>query len=192
MPTCPSSKYRTIRCERKSGFLFPTFSSAQNLGFGATIPYYYVINPSTDFTFSPTYYTTQGLLLSGELRQRFDNGTHTLQMAAINQQKPSAFVAGTSDAMKTQRAMVRSTGAFQINPRWTFGWDVMAQTDNNFSRTYSLKGAGASTFTNQIYLTGLGKRNYFDIHSYYFDVQDADAKNTARISAGLRSPGSRL
>lgn len=174
--------------KRKSGFLFPTFSSAQNLGFGATIPYYYVINPSTDFTFSPTYYTTQGLLLSGELRQRFDNGTHTLQMAAINQQKPSAFVAGTSDAMKTQRAMVRSTGAFQINPRWTFGWDVMAQTDNNFSRTYSLKGAGASTFTNQIYLTGLGKRNYFDIHSYYFDVQDADTKNTAEYQQAFVHP----
>ncbi|HWU62557.1 MAG TPA: LPS-assembly protein LptD [Ensifer sp.] len=174
--------------KRKSGFLFPTFSSAQNLGFGASVPYYYVINPSADFTFSPTYYSTQGLLLAGELRQRFDNGTHVLQMAGISQQKSSAFTAGTSDAMKTQRGMVRSTGTFEINPRWTFGWDVMAQTDNNFSRTYSLKGLTASTFTNQIYLTGLGKRNYFDVRSYYFDVQDADPKNTAEYQQAFVHP----
>lgn len=174
--------------KRKSGFLFPTFSSAQNLGFGATIPYYYVINPSTDFTFSPTVYSTQGLLLSGELRQRFDHGSHTLQMAGISQMKRSAFAAGTSDSLRTQRGMIRSTGSFQINPRWTFGWDVMAQTDNNFSRTYSLKGLNSSTFVNQVYLTGLGKRNYFDVRSYYFDVQDADPKNTAEYQQAFVHP----
>ena len=174
--------------KRKSGFLFPTFSSAQNLGFGGTVPYYYVINPSTDFTFSPTVYSTQGLLLAGELRQRFDNGSHTLQMAGISQMKRSVFAAGTSDSLRTQRGMVRSTGSFEINPRWTFGWDVMAQTDNNFSRTYSLKGANGSTFTNQIYLTGLGKRNFFDVRSYYFDVQDADPKNTAEYQQAFVHP----
>ena len=165
--------------KRKSGFLFPTYVTAQNIGFGATVPYYYVINPSTDVTFSPTYLTKQGLLLSGELRQRFDNGTHTLQMAGISQQNKSAFSAGTTDALRQQRGMVHSTGKFEINPRWTFGWDVLAQSDNNFSRTYLIPGATASTFTNQVYLTGLGKKNYFDAHSYYFDVQDADPKNTA-------------
>lgn len=165
--------------KRKSGFLFPTYVSAQNIGFGATVPYYYVINPSTDVTFSPTYLSKQGLLLSGELRQRFDSGTHTLQLAGISQQNRSAFSAGTTDALRQQRGMVHSTGKFEINPRWTFGWDVLAQSDNNFSRTYLLPGLTASTFTNQVYLTGLGKKNYFDAHSYYFDVQDADPKNTA-------------
>ncbi len=174
--------------KRKSGFLFPTYSSSQNLGFGATIPYYYVINPSTDFTFSPTYYSTQGPLLAGELRQKFDSGSHTLQMAGIIQQKRSVFSAGTSDSLRTQRGMIRSTGSFQINPRWTFGWDVMAQTDNNFSRTYSLKGVNGSTFTNQIYLTGLGNRNYFDVRTYYFDVQDADPTNTAEYQQAFVHP----
>lgn len=174
--------------KRKSGFLFPTFSFAQNLGFGATVPYYYVINPSADFTFSPTYYSTQGLLLSGELRQRFETGTHTLQMAGISQQKRSVFAAGTSDSLRTQRGMVRSTAAFQINPRWTFGWDVMAQTDNNFSRTYNMKGVNGNSFTNQIYLTGRGKRNNFEARSYYFDVQDADPKNTAEYQQAFVHP----
>lgn len=173
--------------KRKSGFLFPTFTSAQNLGFGATVPYYYVINPSADFTFSPSFYSTQGLLLSGELRQRFDNGTHTLQLAGISQLKPSTFAAGTSDAVRN-RGMVRSQGEFKINPRWTFGWDVMLQSDNNFSRTYSIPGLTGSTVVNQVYLTGLGKRNYFDVRSYYFDIQDADRKNVAENQQAFVHP----
>ncbi len=57
-----------------------------------------MINPSTDFTFSPTVYSSQGLLLRGELRQKFDTGSHTLQMAGISQMKSRIFAAGTSDS----------------------------------------------------------------------------------------------
>jgi LPS-assembly protein len=160
--------------KRKSGFLFPRFSTSQNLGFGVTVPYYYVFSPSMDATVTGTGYTNQGFLLDTEFRQRFENGTHTLRVAGINQLSPQSFTAGTSDHEADSRGMIGSQAEFKINPRWTFGWDVMAQSDNNFSRTYKLQGYDESTHTNQVYLTGLGKRNYFDIRSFYFDVQDAD------------------
>ncbi len=165
--------------KRKSGFLFPTMKLNENVGFGVTVPYYYVISGSMDFTISPTYYSEQGLLLEGEFRQRLENGMHTLHFAGINQQNPENFTANTSDAVETQRGMVQSVGAFQINPRWTFGWDVMLQSDNNFSRTYDISGANGSVHTNTAYLTGLGKRNYFDLRAFYFDVQDADTASKA-------------
>jgi LPS-assembly protein len=160
--------------KRKSGFLFPSFGTSQNLGFSLTVPYYYVISPSMDATVSGTGYTSQGFLLDAEFRQRFENGTHTLRMAGINQLRPENFTDGTSDAQEDARGVVASKAEFKINPRWTFGWDVMLQSDNNFSRTYGLKGLNDTTHTNQVYLTGLGKRNYFDLRSFYFDVQDAD------------------
>jgi LPS-assembly protein len=160
--------------KRKSGFLFPRFSTSQNLGFGLTVPYYYVFSPSMDATVSGTGYTSQGFLLDTEFRQRFENGTHTLRIAGIDQMNPENFSADTSDREADGRAMVGSKAEFKINPRWTFGWDVMAQTDNNFSRTYELRGYDERTHTNEVYLTGLGKRNYFDMRSFYFDVQDAD------------------
>ncbi len=159
--------------KRKSGFLFPTFSAAENLGFGASIPYYYVISPSMDATLTATGYTTQGLLLEGEFRQRLENGTHILRVAGIDQASPSTFDAGTSDAEHSARGLVASKGDFRINPRWAFGWDAMLQSDNNFARTYNLKGLKESTHVNQAYLTGIGKRNYFDMRAFYFDVQDA-------------------
>ncbi|NKK65571.1 LPS assembly protein LptD [Rhizobium leguminosarum] len=174
--------------KRKSGFLFPTMSLSQNLGFGLSVPYYYVISPSMDATVTATGYTAQGFLIEGEFRQRFENGTHILRVAGIDQAKPSNFSSGTSDAEADQRGMVASKAEFRINPRWTFGWDVMMQSDNNFSKTYKLRGLTGTDRTNQIYLTGLGKRNYFDMRAFYFDVQDADRTNTAEKQQAIVYP----
>jgi LPS-assembly protein len=174
--------------KRKSGFLFPSMSYSENLGFGVKVPYYYVISPSMDATISATGYTSQGLLLEGEFRQRFENGTHVLRVAGINQMSPDQFTANTSDAEHKTRGVVSSKADFRINPRWTFGWDVMAQSDNNFSRTYGLQGLSQSTHTNDIYLTGLGKRNYFDMRAFYYDIQDADDKSTAEKQQAVVYP----
>ncbi|MEB3047287.1 LPS-assembly protein LptD [Rhizobium mulingense] len=174
--------------KRKSGFLFPTMSLSQNLGFGLSIPYYYVISPSMDATVTATGYTAQGFLVEGEFRQRFENGTHILRVAGIDQASPGNFSSGTSDAEAEQRGMVASKAEFRINPRWTFGWDVMMQSDNNFSKTYKLRGLSGTDRTNQIYLTGLGKRNYFDMRAFYFDVQDADRTNTAEKQQAIVYP----
>ncbi len=174
--------------KRKSGFLFPSFVTAQNLGFGLAVPYYYVISPSMDATVTGTGFTTQGVLGDAEFRQRFENGTHTLRIAGISQMNTNRFTAGTSDAENDARGMIASKGDFKINPRWSFGWDVMAQSDNNFAYTYKLKGYNSSTQTNQVYLTGLGKRNYFDLRSFYFDVQDADPDSKAEKKQAIVYP----
>ncbi|EUB95067.1 Organic solvent tolerance protein [Rhizobium sp. CF080] len=174
--------------ERKSGLLFPQFSASDNLGFGVTVPYYHVFSPSMDATLSPTYYSNQGLLIQGEIRNKFETGEHTFRFAGIHQNDPGAFDGGTSDARADNRFMAASKGVFQINPRWTFGWDVMAQSDNNFSRTYKLTGVGDDTFTNDIYLTGIGTRNYFDLHGYYFNIQDDTYSNTAEQKQAIVYP----
>ncbi|MBW6420534.1 LPS-assembly protein LptD [Rhizobium sp. XQZ8] len=174
--------------ERKSGLLFPQFSASDNLGFGVTVPYYHVFSPSMDATLSPTYYSHQGLLVQGEIRNKFETGEHTFRFAGINQMNRNAFDAGTSDARAENRFMAASKAEFQINPRWTFGWNVMTQSDNNFSKTYSLQGVDSDTFVNDIYLTGIGTRNYFDLHNYYFNVQDKAYDNTLEQQQAIVYP----
>lgn len=174
--------------ERKSGVLFPRASVTDKLGVGLTVPYYHVFSPSMDATISPTYYTKQGLLLQGEVRNRFESGDHTFRFAYINQKDPGAFSPGTSDAEADQRVMVASKAHFDINPRWTFGWNVMWQSDNNFAYTYKLTGVSASPFTNDVYLTGLGDRNSFDLHSYYFDIQDTSRNRLAEKQQAIVYP----
>lgn len=174
--------------KRKSGFLFPKMSMTENLGFGVTVPYYYVISNHMDATINTTGYTKQGVLVDAEVRRRYRNGSVKFQFAGIKQARPSAFAAGTSDATNDGRGMIASSGAFQINPRWTFGWDAMYQTDNNFAYTYALDGKKQSTFTNQVYLTGLGERNYFNASAYYFDVQNADPLNASEKAQAVVLP----
>ena len=149
--------------KRKTGFLFPKFQYAQKLGFGVTTPYYIAIAPDMDATLSPTVLTNQGFLMEAEFRKRFHNGLITLRAAGIRQLNSDVFTANTSDRLEDGfRGMVVSTGEFKINPRWAFGWNVMAQTDNNFSRTYGLEGLKDETYVNQGYLSGLGRRSSFD------------------------------
>ncbi len=174
--------------KRKSGFLFPTFRSAQALGFGMNLPYYLAISPSLDATLNTTGYSQQGVLLDTEVRQRFETGQHEMHFAWINQSTPSAFTAGTSDARATNRFMVSSKAEFKINPRWAFGWDAMAQSDNNFAYTYLLAPGSSQYRANQIYVTGKGDRNHFDLRSYYFDVQDADADSKAEEQQAIVRP----
>lgn len=165
--------------KRKSGFLFPTFRYAQKLGAGVGIPYYWAISPYMDATVTATGLTRQGFLLEGEFRQRFHNGMHTLNVAGISQMDRDQFTPGTVDAQETARGMVASKGRFEINPRWTFGWNVLVQSDNNFAKTYDLSSFDGTTYVNQAYLSGLGKRNYFDLRAFYFDIQDADPDSIA-------------
>jgi LPS-assembly protein len=53
---------------RKSGFLFPAFSSANDNGFEFNIPYYWNIAPNHDATIVPGYFTDRGAKVTGEYR----------------------------------------------------------------------------------------------------------------------------
>ncbi|MCR4269194.1 LPS-assembly protein LptD [Nitratireductor sp. ZSWI3] len=165
--------------KRKSGFLIPSASYKDELGFGVKVPYYLAFSPTYDLTVSGTYYTRQGFLGEAEWRQRFDNGQYSVKIAGIKQQDPEAWKSNTVNGSETTRGMIGSKGTFQINPRWTFGWDVLAQSDKNFSRTYGISGFSDLVQTSQLYLTGLDDRNFFDVRAYHFDVQE-DTKAIAR------------
>ncbi|MEM5473381.1 LPS-assembly protein LptD [Hoeflea sp. AS60] len=176
--------------KRKSGFLTPSYVTSENLGTGVSVPYYLAISPYMDATLTGTGYTNQGFLGDVEFRQNFANGEHTLRMAGISQLNPGDFAPGTYDALNTRRGMIASKGQYRINPRWTFGWDGMLQTDNNFSRTYGISGYSASTVKSEVYLNGLSNRSHFDLRAYRFDIQNAQIsdlteKQQARVHPSL-------
>lgn len=163
--------------KRKSGFLFPSFSYNSELGAGVSIPYYFALSPTYDLTLTGTGYTKQGFLTEAEWRQRFNSGQYSFKIAGIHQQDPLAFDLTTEDRgpdsdLTKGRYMVGTRGEFKINPRWTFGWDILYQSDKNFSRTYAINGFNQGVHRSEVYLTGLGERNYFDLRFMRFQVQE--------------------
>lgn len=171
--------------KRKSGFLIPGVVFNDDLGVGVKVPYYFALSPTYDLTVTGTGYTKQGFLGEAEWRQRFNNGQYSLKIAGIHQQDPDAFLdttafppngnnvnSGAAGDPNKFRGMMGTQGQFAINSRWNFGWDVLLQTDKNFSNTYDIAKYNASVHQSSVYLTGLNGRNYFDVRAMHFDVQE--------------------
>lgn len=163
--------------KRKTGVLAPNFSYKKDLGFGVRNSYFWNLAPNYDFTLSATGFTNQGLLTEGEWRHRLETGTYNVRFAHINQINREDFDFGSIDSLHDNRYMVASKGDFRINSNWTYGWNILAQSDRNFSRTYDLEGYKDDVFRSQVYLNGLAGRNYFDMRFYHFEVQDSMTKD---------------
>ncbi len=59
--------------KRKSGFLSPFYKGSDNLGSSITIPYFYSISNSKDFTFKPRIYFDNDYIFQSEYREAFEN-----------------------------------------------------------------------------------------------------------------------
>jgi LPS-assembly protein len=178
--------------KRKSGFLIPGIAYKTELGAGLKIPYYLALSPTYDLTVAATGYTRQGFLGEAEWRQRFNNGEYSLKIAGIRQTDPDAFIddqgqhtvdSGAAGDPNKFRGMMGTKGQFAINPRWDIGWDILLQSDKNFSRTYNVDGYNDGVHRSEVYLTGLNGRNYFDLRAMRFDVQE----NTLSGDPGARA-----
>ncbi len=170
--------------KRKTGFLFPGISYKSELGVGVHVPFYVALSPTYDLTLYGNYYRNQGFMGAAEWRQRFNSGQYSIKIAGIRQQSPGAFAAGSINAgtltdPNRNRGMIGTKGHFRINPRWTFGWDILAQSDKNFAYTYAVGGYNGYVHRSQVYLTGLSGRNFFNVSAYRFNVQEDVADGVA-------------
>jgi LPS-assembly protein len=158
--------------KRKSGFMTPNVVHNSELGTKVTVPYFWALSPTYDLYFNNTHYGKQGFLGEVEWRQRFNTGGYTIKAAGIRQKNPGDFNPRYIDSQVTSRWMVGTKGKFEINPRWTFGWNVLLQSDGNFSRRYSLSGFSGQNRGDNIYLTGLNDRNFLDLRFFRFYRQE--------------------
>jgi LPS-assembly protein len=188
----PSFEIADPTVKRQSGFLIPGVSYKSDLGVGIKVPYYFALSPTYDLTVTGTGYTQQGFLGEAEWRQRFNNGQYTLKIAGIRQEDPNAFIddfgpnvdSGPPGAPNKFRGMMGTTGQFAINPRWNFGWNVLLQTDKDFSSTYDIDGFNDGVHRSEVYLTGLNDRNYFDLRAMYFQIQENTLSSNPTARAG--------
>ena len=173
--------------KRKSGFLTPTFSYSDTLGTAISTPFFWALAPNYDVTFSPKIMTRQGFLAEVEWRHRLANGQYSLKMAGIHQEDPSAFLSGNSGtyAQKDWGAGLRTTGEFDINKYWSYGWDITAQNYRTFTRNYGVLNDNQEFATSSVHLTGMSERNWFDARAYYFQVLVDDPDNRLSIDGSL-------
>src|SRR3546814_21740 len=136
--------------DRKSGFLSPTFGISDDLGFTVETPYYFNIAPDKDATLAPLVMTKQSVVLIGEYRQRFTEGQIDLG--------GSATVADRDGRQDQFRGHIESTGQFDIDDDWRWGFDVNRVTDKTYLRFYNFDSE--KNLTNRAFAEGFDGRNY--------------------------------
>ncbi len=147
--------------KRKSGFLMPSYSTSQTLGTTFQVPYYFALSDHYDFTFAPMVTTKAGTLLLGDWRQRTASGAYNVELAGV-------WNDGTFDSPVDGdfRGSIHTKGKFALDPYYSWGWDILAESDETFRRYYNLDSRLKTDRVSQVYLEGLHDRNYFSTRFY--------------------------
>jgi LPS-assembly protein len=176
--------------KRKTGFLMPIITTSSVYGFGFETPYYLALGPNYDATISPRITSTQGPLLRGEWRQRFESGDLTIRGAGIDQLDKDKFIrsdGSTTPGYRDWRGSFESSGRFSLSPQWTWGYDAVVVSDQTFFQDYKIRQLQATSVdpllnlltegVSQVYLSGRGERSYFDIRAiHYYGYSEADVQ----------------
>jgi LPS-assembly protein len=147
--------------KRKSGFLMPSYSHSGELGSTVQIPYYFALSDHYDFTFAPMITEKAGTLLLGDWRQRLSSGAYRVELAGV-------WNDGTFDSPTDGdfRGSIKTAGKFALDPYYSWGWDIIAESDETFRRFYNLDSRLKTDRVSQIYLEGLHDRNYLSTRFY--------------------------
>ena len=153
--------------QRATGFLLPSVGYDSKLGAHASIPYYWALTDNYDVTFTPAYYTKQGLLASATWRHHLEKGQYEISGHGIFQQDPKEFVGTSGD--QEFRGAIESKAEFALTKQWKFGWDVAMLSDKRFLRDYNLTNDDEDK-RSTLFLVGQGERNYFDARANYYNI----------------------
>ncbi|MBY5981630.1 LPS assembly protein LptD [Ferrimonas balearica] len=131
-----------VSSKRKSGFLFPEFSTSTKNGVDVAVPYYWNIAPNLDATLTTQYMSSRGLFLRGEGRYLQPYGAGQVNLEYISGDRllddsPDRYLIHFEHAGKLEnnwRLYGNFTTVSDDNYFNDFDSDVSASTDNQITR----------------------------------------------------------
>jgi len=150
--------------KRKTGLLTPTFRSSEELGFEATVPFYWAIEPHRDMTIAPRMTSKEGLVMLGEYRERTVEGAFMVEGSGtyVDERDDNNKKTGR----KETRGHVRGRGGFDIDERWRWGFDIYQASDDTYLKRYDI--ADDDTLISNLFLEGFNGRHYASANTYTF------------------------
>ena len=181
----PYLSHATPGADNKSGFLTPELQANGNLGTVVKAPYYYVFGQDQDMTITPYFTTQEGLVMAGEYRQRFDNGSMITDGSITRPKDRNAL--GFVDNGNEIRGHFNAKGQFSYDPDTDWGFDVRRTTDDTYLRRY--KFSQDTQLTSRVYgerynLTAPGDRSFLRAQALAFQGLTAQ-DDSARIPTAL-------
>ena len=150
--------------KRKSGFLVPTYGRSSELGAKLQVPYYFNLTPHRDVTFSPLFTSKEGIIVTGEYRERTRTGRLQLQGSVTHTDERNENNARTG--RKKTRGHIEAAGAFGIDDTWRWGFTAERSTDDTYLRRYDF--SKEDTLTSNAYVEGFRGRTHASANVYAF------------------------
>ena len=153
------------RVTRRSGLLAPTYGSSSQLGLHLQpLPFYFDFAPHRDATIAPIVTTKEGVIGTGEYRERTADGEFALRGSLTRIERRSAGRAGAPD--RELRGHVFGRGRFEPDRTWSWGFDLQRATDDTYLRRYDF--SNADSLTTNAFIEGFYGRSYASANAYLF------------------------
>lgn len=146
--------------DRKSGFLTPSFGTSGNLGPFLELPYFWAIDQNSDATLVPIFTRDEGIIFSGEYRQRFDNGE--IKLSGSLAEADRRVGAGVEEAIREDeiRGHLFARGRLDLDDTWRTRFDVERASDRSYLRRFNFFGNTGNSLETKAYIEGFRGRNY--------------------------------
>jgi LPS-assembly protein len=131
---------------RASGLLIPGFGDSSRLGVFVTVPYFLVINNSSDVTITPIIGSKQGPVLDAKYRQAFNAGVLNID------------VSGGRDRGSFGNSIF-SSGLFDLNDTWRAGFAYNRATNPQYLDDFNIL-PNTTELTSDAFLEGFGPGSY--------------------------------
>ncbi|HKP25917.1 MAG TPA: LPS assembly protein LptD [Dongiaceae bacterium] len=170
----PWFRHPDFDVDRQSGLLTPELHYSSENGLQVSVPYFYVIAPDKDITFTPIarfggdLQDHPGGVLDIEYRQRIVDGrfrlegSGTVEDRETNDPDPADRVELTNDF----RGHVEGDGLFDIDENWRAGFDFKAASDKKYLKRWHL--GSRDVLTDTAYVEGFFGRSYAEARGYAF------------------------
>ena len=151
--------------QRRTGFLTPSFSRDDTIGFTAKFPYFLNLAPNRDLTVTPYVTTGDGLILEGEYRARTETGQYRLAGAITYND-----ARGEGDEV---RGALEGEGLFDLDAYtgvagtyWGYTLDVAS--DDTFLRRYDYSSDDRTT--SRLFVGNQTDRRFAEANVIYFQT----------------------
>jgi LPS-assembly protein len=126
--------------KRKSGFLSPSYSKAQNLGLGITLPYYVNIDNNKDLTVRTSYFPdTKHVLVNNEFRHLIKYGAYDINLELANnnlEQESRALTVNNKIEDRDLRGQLSAQGKFILSKFSDLNLNINHVGDKEYLRDY--------------------------------------------------------
>ncbi|WP_200341819.1 LPS-assembly protein LptD [Rhodovibrio sodomensis] len=160
--------------ERQTGLLTPTIGYSSSLGATLRPRYYVVLSDQADFTFAPLFTTNAGQVAQGTYRRETATGSFEVT-GSITQAANLDDAADTTANLRFDdptvadgdlRGHLDTTGQFNIDENWRWGWDAKWVSDDAYLERYGYEFE--DPLQSELYAERFEGRNYFTAEAMTF------------------------